>query len=60
LLQGMAWIRWERNKRIALEEGVEALLGRTDTKEGATAKKGAETKEPANSKKGANAAIESL
>jgi cruciform cutting endonuclease 1 len=27
LLQGMAWIQWERNKRIALEEGVVALLG---------------------------------
>jgi len=26
LLQGMAWIEWERNKRIALEKGVETLL----------------------------------
>lgn len=26
LLQGMAWILWERNKRIALERGVEALV----------------------------------
>ena len=26
LLQGMAWIQWERNKRIALEKGVEALM----------------------------------
>jgi cruciform cutting endonuclease 1 len=26
LLQGMAWIQWERNKRIALNEGVAALL----------------------------------
>jgi cruciform cutting endonuclease 1 len=26
LLQGMAWIQWERNKSIALERGVEALL----------------------------------
>lgn len=26
LLQGMAWISWEENKRIALEHGVEALL----------------------------------
>lgn len=26
LLQGMAWIQWERNKRIALEKGVETLL----------------------------------
>ena len=28
LLQGMAWIRWEKNRSIALEEGVEALLGK--------------------------------
>ena len=27
LLQGMAWVQWERNKRIVLEKGVEALLG---------------------------------
>ena len=26
LLQGMAWIQWEENKRIALKNGVEALL----------------------------------
>jgi len=26
LLQGMAWIQWEENKRIALTDGVEALL----------------------------------
>ncbi|TVY82486.1 Cruciform cutting endonuclease [Lachnellula suecica] len=26
LLQGMAWIKWEENKRIALRDGVEALL----------------------------------
>jgi cruciform cutting endonuclease 1 len=30
LLQGMAWIQWEKNKRIALEEGVEALLGKEE------------------------------
>jgi cruciform cutting endonuclease 1 len=27
LMQGMAWIEWEENKRKALEHGVEALLG---------------------------------
>lgn len=26
LLQGMVWIMWEKNKRVALERGVEALL----------------------------------
>jgi cruciform cutting endonuclease 1 len=26
LLQGMAWVSWEENKRIALRDGVEALL----------------------------------
>ena len=26
LLQGMAWIRWESNKGVMLESGVEALL----------------------------------
>jgi cruciform cutting endonuclease 1 len=26
LLQGMAWIEWEENKRKALEHGVQALL----------------------------------
>jgi cruciform cutting endonuclease 1 len=26
LLQGMAWVSWEENKRIALKSGVEALL----------------------------------
>ncbi|KAI6251430.1 Cruciform cutting endonuclease 1, mitochondrial [Erysiphe necator] len=26
LLQGLAWIQWEKNKRIALRDGVEALL----------------------------------
>lgn len=26
LLQGMAWIQWEENKRLALKHGVEALL----------------------------------
>lgn len=29
LLQGMAWIQWEGNKRTALEHGVEALLETT-------------------------------
>jgi cruciform cutting endonuclease 1 len=29
LLQGMAWIQWEENKRTALEHGVEALLETT-------------------------------
>jgi cruciform cutting endonuclease 1 len=27
LLQGMAWIEWEENKRTVLKHGVEALLG---------------------------------
>lgn len=26
LLQGMAWVEWEKNKRLLLENGVEALL----------------------------------
>ncbi|KAH8685561.1 mitochondrial resolvase Ydc2 [Tricladium varicosporioides] len=26
LLQGMAWIQWEENKRLAIEKGVEVLL----------------------------------
>jgi cruciform cutting endonuclease 1 len=26
LLQGVAWIRWQENKKIALQHGVEALL----------------------------------
>ena len=26
LLQGMAWIEWQENKKIALQHGVEALL----------------------------------
>jgi cruciform cutting endonuclease 1 len=26
MLQGMAWVQWEENKRIALRDGVEALL----------------------------------
>ena len=30
LLQGMAWIQWEKNKSIALEQGVEALLDESD------------------------------
>lgn len=33
LLQGMAWIQWERNKRIALEEGVVTLLEESDSRE---------------------------
>ena len=33
LLQGMAWIRWERNKRTALEEGVEALVEEPEAKD---------------------------
>jgi len=27
LLQGLAWIQWEGNKKLALKDGVEALLG---------------------------------
>jgi len=27
LLQGMAWVNWEENKRIASNFGVDALLG---------------------------------
>ena len=30
LLQGMAWIQWERNKGVALAHGVEALLDESD------------------------------
>jgi cruciform cutting endonuclease 1 len=26
LLQGMAWIQWQENKKIALQHGVEVLL----------------------------------
>ena len=26
LLQGMAWVQWEENKRLLLKKGVEALL----------------------------------
>ncbi|TVY51350.1 Cruciform cutting endonuclease 1, mitochondrial [Lachnellula cervina] len=26
MLQGIAWVRWEENKRVALRDGVEALL----------------------------------
>jgi cruciform cutting endonuclease 1 len=26
LLQGMAWVKWEENKRLLLKNGVEALL----------------------------------
>ena len=30
LLQGMAWVQWEENKRMALKYGVEALLEPSD------------------------------
>ena len=25
LLQGMAWVQWERNRRLVMEKGVQAL-----------------------------------
>lgn len=30
LLQGMAWIQWQKNKEIAVQKGVEALLDQSN------------------------------
>ncbi|KAE9377836.1 mitochondrial putative cruciform cutting endonuclease 1 [Stipitochalara longipes BDJ] len=44
LLQGMAWIQWEENKRMALKHGVQVLLETTATS--ATSKTSSRPKKP--------------